>query len=61
MTLQEAKKKLPGFARGLAEGANTVQELRNRVYTEFQMYQHGENPLTKDQVEQLRTFLAKTR
>jgi hypothetical protein len=56
-TLAEAKAKLPKFAKGLAEGKTTVEEVRDAVRFELRACFAGQNPLEPKQVKALQEFL----
>jgi hypothetical protein len=59
-TLNEVKKRLPGFAKGLAISAVTVAEIHQIVRRELNACLKGENPLTSKQYVSLEKFLRKT-
>jgi hypothetical protein len=61
MTLQQARKILPKFAKSLAPDSKTVAELRGAVMDELQSYRRGENPLEPMQVERFGEWLADTK
>lgn len=60
MTYGEAKRKLPKWAKGLAEGAYTLIALRTAVEFELQLYGEGMNPMAPAQVASLNRWLRAT-
>jgi len=61
MTIQQARKALPKFAKSLAPEAKTVAELRGAVMDELNACRRGENPLEPMQIERFGEWLAETK
>lgn len=60
MTVTQARRRLPTFAKGLAPEAGTLSDLRQAVTKELSAARSGENPLTPNQAKQLQAFLDRT-